>query len=77
MLDLKIIRQNPTLIKDVIKKRNIKNLNLDDFLVLDKQKLELLVKIDELRNIRNTVSAEIPKLKDSEKATKISEMKKL
>jgi len=77
MLDLKIIRQNTELVKDVIKKRNIKNLNLDDFLSVDKEKLDLLLKVDELRAIKNKVSDEIPKLKDEEKNIKISEMKKL
>jgi len=43
MLDLKIIREQADLVKDVIKKRNL-DLNLDDFLALDKQKRELIVK---------------------------------
>ena len=34
MLDIKIIRNNPDLVKDVIKKRNLK-VNLDDFLDID------------------------------------------
>lgn len=77
MLDIKIIRQNPTLVKDIIKKRNIKNLDLDKFLEIDKQKLDLIIKVDELRSIRNTVSALVPTLKNEEKAEKINEMKKL
>lgn len=76
MLDIKIIRTNKELVKDVIKKRNLK-LNLDDFLILDKEKLDLIVKVDELRAIRNKVSKEIPSLSWDEKVKKINEMKQL
>ena len=76
MLDLKIIRENPDLVRDVIKKRNL-NLNLDDFLKLDKEKIELIQKVDELRALRNKVSKEIPNLPNEQKQEKIIEMKHL
>jgi len=76
MLDLKIIRNNPDIVKDSIKKRCL-NLNLDDFLELDRKKLELIIKVDELRQIRNKVSKEIPQLSNEEKQPKIKEMKEL
>lgn len=76
MLDLKIIRNNPLLVKDSIKKRNLK-LNLDDFLDIDKIKLELIIKVDELRAVRNKVSKEIPEMSGKEKESKIIEMKEL
>ncbi len=76
MLDVKIIRENPELVKDIIKKRNLK-LNLDDFLEIDKQKLELILKVDELRAIKNKVSKEIPTMSNEERPAKIEEMKKL
>ncbi len=72
MLDLKIIRENPELVKDVIKKRNL-NLDLDKFLELDKKKRELITKVDELRNLVNKISKEIPKLSWDEKTKKIVE----
>jgi seryl-tRNA synthetase len=74
MLDIKIIRNNPDLVKDSIRKRNVK-LDLDKFLETDARKLELLVKVDELRAIKNKVSKEIPTLSDEEKNKKIAEMK--
>jgi seryl-tRNA synthetase len=61
MLDIKIIRTNSELVKDIITKRNLK-LNLDDFLKIDKEKLDLIIKVDELRAIRNKVSKEVPNL---------------
>ena len=39
MIDLKLVRQNPELMKDNIAKRNLK-VDLDAFLALDKQILE-------------------------------------
>ncbi|MDR1988291.1 MAG: hypothetical protein LBQ24_06245 [Candidatus Peribacteria bacterium] len=59
MLDIKIIRTNPELVKDIILKRNLK-LDLDSFLEIDKEKLDLIRKVDELRAVRNKVSKEIP-----------------
>jgi len=76
MLDIKIIRNNPDLVKDIIKKRNL-NLNLDDFLEVDKEKLDLIVKVDELRALKNKVSKEIPTLSNDQRPTKIAEMKKV
>lgn len=76
MLDIKIIRNNPNLVKDSIKKRNL-TLDLDKFLEIDSEKLALIVKVDELRAIKNRVSKEIPNLPSDEKPAKIEEMKKL
>jgi len=76
MLDIKIIRNNPDLVKDNIKKRNL-DLDLDMFLKIDAEKLDLLVKVDELRATKNKVSKEIPTLWKDEKPAKIAEMKKL
>jgi seryl-tRNA synthetase len=74
MLDIKIIRNNPDLVKDNIKKRNL-NLDLDLFLELDKQKLDFIIKVDELRALKNKVSKEIPTLSNEERPKKIAEMK--
>ncbi|MDR2639845.1 MAG: hypothetical protein LBC61_00445 [Candidatus Peribacteria bacterium] len=61
MLDIKIIRNNPDLVRDVIKKRNLK-LDLNKFLEIDAEKLALIVQVDELRAVKNKVSKEIPNL---------------
>jgi len=76
MIDIKLIRNNPEVIKDNIKKRNL-DLDLDKFLEIDKEKLDLIVKVDELRAIRNKVSKEIPQMSNDERPAKIAEMKKL
>ncbi len=76
MLDIKIIRQNPELVRDVIEKRNL-TLDVWEFLDLDKKRNDLIVKTDELRALRNKVSKEIPTLGNDEKPVKIAEMKKV
>jgi len=76
MLDIKIIRNNPDLVKDNIKKRNLK-LDLDRFLEIDSEKLDLIIKVEELRALKNKVSKEIPTLSNDQKPQKIAEMKKV
>ena len=73
MLDIKIIRSNPDLVKDVIKKRNLK-LDLNEFLEIDREKLDLIIKVDELRALKNMVSKEIPTLSNEERPSKIAEI---
>jgi len=76
MLDIKIIRENPELVKDNIKKRNL-TLDVDAFLELDKRKNFLIVKTDELRALKNKVSKLIPTLSNEERPAQIAEMKKV
>ena len=76
MLDIKIIRNNPDLVKDIITKRNL-TLDLDKFLEIDWEKLDLIVKVDELRALKNKVSKEIPTMSNEERPAKIAEMKKV
>lgn len=76
MLDIKIIRNNPELVKDNIQKRNL-SLDLDKFLEIDAEKLDLIIKVDELRAVKNKVSKEIPTLSAEERPAKIAEMKEL
>jgi seryl-tRNA synthetase len=76
MLDIKIIRNNPELVNDNIQKRNL-DLDTDKFLEIDREKLDLIIKVDELRAVKNKVSKEIPTLSNEERPAKIAEMKEL
>lgn len=76
MLDIKIIRENPEMVQDIIEKRNL-TLDVTSFLELDQQKRDLIVKTDELRTLKNKVSKEIPTLSNEEKPAKIAEMKQV
>ncbi len=76
MLDIKIIRNNRESVKDNIKKRYL-DLDLDKFLEIDSEKLKLIIKVDDLRAIKNKVSKEIPTLSNEDRPEKILEMKVL
>jgi seryl-tRNA synthetase len=76
MIDLKLVRQNPELMKDNIKKRNIK-VDLDTFLKMDKKIITLNQELDEIKNKKNVFSKLIPTLGKEEKNEKLSEMKNL
>ncbi|GBD89434.1 serine--tRNA ligase [bacterium BMS3Abin04] len=62
MLDIKLIRENPGLVKQGIKNKNEKD-TVDEILILDKQRRGILTKAEELKAKRNKVSQEIGKLK--------------
>jgi seryl-tRNA synthetase len=62
MLDLKIIRENPNLVRQGINNKNEID-KLDDLLKLDEQRRELILKSDELKHKRNQVSSQIPQMK--------------
>lgn len=79
MLDIKLIRENAELVKAKLVLRNEDTKNIDEILELDKSRLEILHKVEVMKENRNKVSAEIAKMKkekiDAEE--KIAEMKKV
>ena len=62
MLDIKILRSNPGLIKEALEKRGT-SINLDEFLDLDEKRRQKLAQVEVLKNQRNVVSKDIGKLK--------------
>ena len=62
MLDMKFVRDNPEKVMEAVRKRN-GELNLDEFLALDKERRELTQQVEALKNERNTASKEIGLLK--------------
>ncbi len=62
MLDLKFVRINPDKVKEALNKRGAA-VGLDKFLALEEERRQKLVKVEQLKNRRNTVSEEIGKLK--------------
>ena len=81
MLDIKLIRENPKLVKDDLKKRNdLEKLAwVDDLLAKDEEFRKLTYSLQELKHKKNTLSKEIAELKRNGKDIndKISEMKNL
>ena len=62
MLDMKFVRENPELVMDARRKRNA-NVNLDEFLELEKKRRELTLQVEALKSQRNAASQEIGKMK--------------
>jgi seryl-tRNA synthetase len=65
MLDIKLIREHPEIVRNDLKKRgDVEKLKmLDDLIEYDKQWRKLLTKVNELRHRRKVVTTEIAKLK--------------
>ncbi|MEM3013693.1 MAG: serine--tRNA ligase [Candidatus Bathyarchaeia archaeon] len=65
MIDVKIIRNNPELVRENLKRRNDpEKLNLlEEFIETDKKWRALLTQINDLRRKRNELSAQIAKMK--------------
>lgn len=78
MLDIKLLRSDFQKVEKQLAKRN-KDYHLNDFLEMDKKRLSLLQKSEELKSKQNSVSKEVPKLKKEGKdvTTILSEMKVL
>ncbi len=62
MLDMKFVRENPELVIEAVRKRN-GELNLDEFLELDKKRREITQQVEALKMERNNASKEIGKMK--------------
>ncbi|PIU01406.1 serine--tRNA ligase [bacterium (Candidatus Torokbacteria) CG09_land_8_20_14_0_10_42_11] len=79
MLDVKLLRQEPELLREELNKRNLKDMPaslVDDFLALDEKYRNLLAKKEEYERRKNEFSREIVKIKDkSEKEKMIREMR--
>ncbi len=78
MLDLKFIRENPELVKQGIINKNEKN-RIDEVLLLDKKRREIISNVEELKAKKNLVSQEVGKLKKAgqDASTIITEMKEV
>ena len=62
MIDLKLLRENPELIRKTLQKRGAE-VDLDEIINLDKSRRACITELQELKQQRNTLSEEIGKLK--------------
>ncbi|ACJ74978.1 seryl-tRNA synthetase [Thermosipho africanus TCF52B] len=79
MIDVKLLRKNPEIFYDAIKKRNMDTEIIDKILEVDKEWRELVAKVNELKAKRNEFSKLVAKAKvekDNEKASKLIEESK-
>jgi seryl-tRNA synthetase len=64
MLDTKLIKENPQIIREMLHSRNI-DFDLDGLIDADRQRREFIIKTDELRKKKNQVALEISQKKKS------------
>ena len=62
MLDIKLIRENPEKINELLKRRN-PNLSIDEVVQIDAERRAVQTEADELRNKRKNESQKIGELK--------------
>jgi seryl-tRNA synthetase len=63
MLDIRLIRENPDRVKEGIRKKGEGPENVDAALRLDEERRQLLQKVEVLKSKKNTVSAQVAKMK--------------
>jgi seryl-tRNA synthetase len=74
MLDIALIRSNPDLIKEGIRKKRM-NMDIDELLSVDEELRKLRAEVEALRADRNRMSKEIPKLIGVEKDQAVAKVK--
>src|SRR4030042_833152 len=75
MLDIKLIRDNPEIVREAMEKRG-ESTSLDQITSLDEQRRQLLHEMETLRAHRNEVSKQIGKMEDKPSQL-IAEMRQL
>lgn len=77
MLDLKLVRDNPDVVRDGLRRRGADPVLVDDVLEADRRRRELVQEVERLRAEQNRVSAEIPKLSGEQKTRPIIQMREV
>ena len=72
MLDIKLIRENPGIVKDCLLKRGENIALLENIIRLDSQRLQVLKEIEELRKLRNQRSEEVERLRIENPSARIA-----
>jgi seryl-tRNA synthetase len=78
MLDIKLIRENPDVVRQGLLNKNAKDI-VDEVLALDEERRSFIAKTEELKAKKNQVSAQIPQLKKAGQDTTeiFAEMKRV
>jgi seryl-tRNA synthetase len=78
MLDINLFREQPDLVRDALRKRQMDPEPVDQVLALDEQRRSLIQQVEKLKAERNVVSKEIGKIKDQdERQPKIDQMRQV
>ena len=68
MLDPKLIKEKPQIIRDMLKARSV-DFDLDELIEFDQKRREFIIKTDELRKKKNQVALEISQKKKADEDT--------
>jgi len=77
MLDIKFIRQNIDVVKNACNKKRINSDIIDQLVIIDKKRSELMKSVENTRRLKNEANEKIKQASPEEKKTIIEEMKKL
>ena len=78
MLDIILFSEQPDLVREALRKRQMDPETVDQVLALDEQRRSLIQQVESLKAERNVVSKEIGKMKDQdERQAKISQMRQV
>jgi seryl-tRNA synthetase len=78
MLDIKLIREQPEIVREGLRRKNDDPTLVDALLAVDEQRRTLIKEVETLKAERNAVSKEIGKMKDPiEREAKITAMRQL
>lgn len=69
MIDIKLVRENPEIVRENLKKRGMNEKDVDNLISLDKNWRDVKSEVDKLRARRNKVSEEINQAKKQNKNT--------
>jgi seryl-tRNA synthetase len=76
MLDIRLIREQPDLVKAALGRTGVDPAQVDTVLIYDEQRRTLLREVEQLKALRNAVSKEIGKMSDAAaREAKIAEMR--
>lgn len=76
MLDLNYIRENRELVKKGVESKNLSSDIVDEVLVTDKRKRELLTQVEDLRKQRNDINDQLKSVRSEDLMEKSSQLKK-
>ena len=79
MLDPRILKEKPEAVREMLKKRNIEGFPLDELIILHRQRGELIIKAQQLRQKKNLLSETIARKKKSKQdaSSELAEMKQV
>jgi seryl-tRNA synthetase len=78
MLDIKLIREQPQVVKEALQKRQMETTIVDQVMTIDAQRRKILVEVETLKAERNAVSKEISQSKNpKEREIKITAMREV